>query len=136
MAITILLCCYCLNLQITEGLHNISTAPLSAHTDTAPLEGDTTSISMVYLYVNDSDEQYQERRQNAAEFVKKHPASEYGTVPTPRTFSPQNDRGELKLSLRALDEFAPWIDHVFVVSDSGAVPLWMDTSSPRITVID
>ena len=41
-----------------------------------------------------------------------------------------------KLSLRALDKYAPWIRHVYIVSDDGTVPVWMDTSSSRITVID
>jgi hypothetical protein len=43
-------------------------------------------------------------------------------------------RDELRYSLRALHCFAPWIRHVFLVTDD-QVPAWLDTTHPRITVV-
>jgi hypothetical protein len=43
-------------------------------------------------------------------------------------------RDELRYSLRALHCFAPWIRHVFLVTDD-QVPTWLDTTNPRITVV-
>lgn len=44
-------------------------------------------------------------------------------------------RDELMYSLRALDDFAPWIRHVYLVTDQ-QVPQWLDVENPRITVVD
>lgn len=45
------------------------------------------------------------------------------------------NRDELKFSLRSLAEFAPWIRHVFVVTNCAAPP-WLDAASPKITWVD
>jgi hypothetical protein len=36
--------------------------------------------------------------------------------------------------MRALHAFAPWVRHIFLVTD-GQVPSWLDTAHPRITVV-
>ncbi|MEU7901940.1 stealth family protein [Actinoplanes sp. NPDC049118] len=43
-------------------------------------------------------------------------------------------RDELRYSLRALHCFAPWVRHVFLVTDD-QVPAWLDTDHPRLTVV-
>jgi hypothetical protein len=43
-------------------------------------------------------------------------------------------RDELRYSLRSLHCFAPWIRHIFLVTDD-QVPAWLDTSHPRLTVV-
>jgi hypothetical protein len=43
-------------------------------------------------------------------------------------------RDELRYSLRALHCFAPWIRHIFLVTDD-QVPAWLDTTHQRITVV-
>ena len=43
-------------------------------------------------------------------------------------------RDELRYSLRSLHCFAPWIRHIFLVTDD-QVPAWLDTTNPRITVV-
>lgn len=42
---------------------------------------------------------------------------------------------ELRFSLRSLDAYAPWIRHVFLVTDRQR-PLWLVEDHPRLTVID
>ncbi|MFD1214153.1 stealth family protein [Arthrobacter sp. GCM10027362] len=41
---------------------------------------------------------------------------------------------ELRYSLRSLDYFAPWINHIYLVT-AGQVPHWLDRSNPRITLV-
>src|SRR5699024_9900015 len=38
-------------------------------------------------------------------------------------------------SLRSLEMYANWIRHIYIVTDN-QVPHWLDTSHPRITIID
>ncbi|MFG2484940.1 Stealth CR1 domain-containing protein [Streptomyces virginiae] len=45
------------------------------------------------------------------------------------------DRGELRHCLRSIAAYAPWIRHVFLVTDDQA-PDWLDTGHPRVTVVD
>ena len=44
------------------------------------------------------------------------------------------DREELRYSLRSLEKHAPWVRHVFLVTN-GQVPYWLDLDNPRITLI-
>jgi len=45
------------------------------------------------------------------------------------------NRDELKYSLRSVQQFAPWIRHVFIVTN-GQTPSWLNTSNHRITVVN
>lgn len=42
---------------------------------------------------------------------------------------------ELRYSLRSVETYAPWINHVFIVTDRQR-PDWLDVSNPRVTVVD
>jgi hypothetical protein len=44
-------------------------------------------------------------------------------------------RDELRFSLRSVSQFAEFVRHVFLVTDR-QVPEWLDTSCPRLTVVD
>ena len=41
---------------------------------------------------------------------------------------------ELRYSLRSLEKFAPWVRHVFIVTN-GQIPYWLDLNSPRLTLV-
>lgn len=43
-------------------------------------------------------------------------------------------REELRYSLRSLHCFAPWVNHIWLVT-AGQVPDWLDTSQPGLTVV-
>ena len=45
------------------------------------------------------------------------------------------DWGNLQYVFRGIEKFAPWVNKVFFVSD-GQVPGWMDTSDPRLVLVD
>lgn len=82
---------------------------------------------MVYLWVDGNDPQWQAKR-NAV-------------VGDAETTSPLNCKGryadndELKYSLRSLELYAPWIRRIFIVTDN-QIPAWLDTSDPRIRIVD
>ncbi|XP_062580822.1 N-acetylglucosamine-1-phosphotransferase subunits alpha/beta-like [Saccostrea cucullata] len=44
------------------------------------------------------------------------------------------DNDELRYSLRSVEKFAPWIRHVFIVTN-GQIPHWLDLENPRVTVV-
>jgi hypothetical protein len=87
-------------------------------------------IDVVYTWVDGSDPAWLERKARALR--------ENGWV-TGVSDQAANDsrfasRDELRYSMRALHAFAPWVRHVFLVTD-GQVPAWLDTTHPRITVV-
>lgn len=45
------------------------------------------------------------------------------------------DNEELRYSLRSLYKNAPWIRHIFIVTDR-QIPSWLNTDNPQITVVD
>jgi hypothetical protein len=44
------------------------------------------------------------------------------------------DNDEMKFSLRSVEKFAPWVRHIFIVTN-GQIPSWLDLSNPRITLV-
>lgn len=41
---------------------------------------------------------------------------------------------ELRYSLRSLERYAPWVRHVYLVTN-GQIPYWLDLENPRLTVV-
>lgn len=83
-------------------------------------------IDVVYMWVDGSDPEWFSRMLDAkGEDVDAH------------SYDPSRfrDRGELRHSIRSLLVNAPWIRHVYLVTDR-QVPAWLNTDSKRITVVD
>lgn len=84
-------------------------------------------IDLVYLWVDGNDAVWQAKR-NAC-------------IGRPEENSAVNCEGryanndELKYSLRSIEKYAPWIRHIFIVTDN-QVPVWLDTANPKIRIID
>ncbi|XP_075250719.1 N-acetylglucosamine-1-phosphotransferase subunits alpha/beta-like isoform X2 [Convolutriloba macropyga] len=59
-----------------------------------------------------------------------------GVEPDPEWLSPSRfaDNEELRYSLRSVEKFAPWIRHIFIVTN-GQIPAWMNLESPRLTIV-
>ena len=58
-------------------------------------------------------------------------------APTPdeaQSESRYRDTGELRYSLRSLEKYAPWVRHIYLVTDD-QIPYWLNMDSDRITVI-
>ncbi|BFZ05151.1 hypothetical protein BsWGS_08190 [Bradybaena similaris] len=44
------------------------------------------------------------------------------------------DNEELRYSLRSIEQFAPWVRHIFIVTN-GQIPYWLNLDNPRLTII-
>uniref|UniRef100_A0AAV2J081 N-acetylglucosamine-1-phosphotransferase subunits alpha/beta n=1 Tax=Knipowitschia caucasica TaxID=637954 RepID=A0AAV2J081_KNICA len=44
------------------------------------------------------------------------------------------DNEELRYSLRSVEKHAPWVRHIFVVTN-GQIPSWLNLDNPRVTVV-
>ncbi|CAG9857509.1 unnamed protein product [Phyllotreta striolata] len=45
-----------------------------------------------------------------------------------------DDKYELKFSLRSLEKFAPWINHVYIVTN-GQIPYWLNLDYDKVSII-
>ena len=87
-------------------------------------------IDVVYTWVDGSDPAWAARKASAHGGVDGTSLNEFASNES-RFLS----RDELRYSLRSLDMYAGWVRHVYLVTDQ-QVPTWLDTSNPRITVVD
>lgn len=90
----------------------------------------TEPIDLVYTWVDGSDPQWLKKKSAALgnyDLDEIHQASV-----SPARFL---HRDELKYSLRSVEMYADWVNHIYIVTD-GQVPAWLDTNNDRITVVD
>ena len=87
-------------------------------------------IDVVYTWVDGGDPQWQERK--AAALTENGWLDEASRLAC--NDARYTSRDELRYSLRALHCFAPWVNHVYLVTDD-QVPEWLDTAYPGITVV-
>lgn len=83
-------------------------------------------VDVVYTWVDGSAPEWQRRR---AEFG--HGGYHAESANAARYIS----RDELRYSLRALEQNAPWVRHIYLVTDRQR-PEWLGLRSPRLTVVD
>lgn len=85
------------------------------------------NIDFVYLWVDGNDPIWQAKRNTFIGHTQK------GSAVNCEGRYANND--ELKYSLRSIDTYAPWIHKIFIVTDE-QVPSWLDTSNPKIQIVD
>ena len=44
------------------------------------------------------------------------------------------DNEELRYSLRSIERFAPWVRHIYIITN-GQIPYWLNLENPRITIV-
>eukprot|EP01105_Mastigella_eilhardi_P015897 TRINITY_DN363_c0_g1_i1.p1 TRINITY_DN363_c0_g1~~TRINITY_DN363_c0_g1_i1.p1 ORF type:complete len:715 (-),score=152.10 TRINITY_DN363_c0_g1_i1:452-2596(-) len=44
------------------------------------------------------------------------------------------DNEELRFSLRSVEKYAPWVRHIYIITN-GQIPYWLDLSNPRISIV-
>ncbi|MFJ6796797.1 stealth family protein [Streptomyces sp. NPDC091268] len=83
-------------------------------------------VDVVYTWVDGNDPAWQRRR-------REHGQGGYHE----ESANPARyiSRDELRYSLRSLEQHAPWVRHIFLVTDRQR-PAWLDPDHPRITVVD
>ena len=84
-------------------------------------------IDLVYLWVDGNDAKWQEEKE---EWQARLNIPSGGSANNCRFI----DNHELKYSLRSVEMNAPWINHIFIVTN-GQVPEWLDTTHPKITIV-
>ncbi|XP_018315391.1 N-acetylglucosamine-1-phosphotransferase subunits alpha/beta isoform X1 [Mycetomoellerius zeteki] len=80
-------------------------------------------IDVVYTWVNGSDPMF-------LESLQKH----VSIVDLSAVTSRFSDKDELRYSLRSLEMYAPWVRHVYIVTN-GQIPSWLDMDNPRVTLV-
>ncbi|MFC3991506.1 stealth family protein [Actinoplanes siamensis] len=87
-------------------------------------------VDVVYTWVDGADPAWQRRKARA---LADNPWVG-GTHRQAANDARWTSRDELRYSMRALHCFAPWVRHVYLVTDD-QVPSWLDLGHPRLTVI-
>jgi hypothetical protein len=86
------------------------------------------SIDAVYLWVDGADPEFRER-------LSRYRQCEGSAGDTERSGTHRfRDNDELRFSLRSLETHAPWIRHIYLVTN-GQVPAWLDIANPRLSLI-
>lgn len=82
-------------------------------------------IDLVYTWVNGTDPIFEEQLA-----FYKHDKSQK-TLQKNRYI----DNNELLYSLRSVEKFAPWIRHIYIVTN-GQIPSWLNLENSRISIVD
>lgn len=87
---------------------------------------DIHPIDIVYTWVNNRDENWLNKfKQNQGDNSDSKAIHNCG----------YHDNDELKYALRSLEKFAPWINHVYIVTDN-QYPEWINLHHDKLTIID
>lgn len=85
----------------------------------------TFPIDVVYTWVDSDDPAWQRRRAEASGDVFHEESASAGRY---------INRDELLYSMRSLHMYAPWVRHIYLVTDD-QVPHWLDETAEGITVV-
>lgn len=87
-------------------------------------------IDVVYTWVNGNDAAWQARK---AQALRIHRPEQF--VAQAMSDARFADHDELKFSLRSLDQFAPWVRKIWIVT-AGQTPDWLNDENPKIQIVD
>lgn len=88
-------------------------------------------IDIVYLWVDDTDKKWRQQKNKWLKKIKKEKSVYQDATVDARW----RDNGEFLYSLRSVDMFAPWVNHIYIVTGFGQVPKWLNTKHPKITIV-
>jgi UDP-N-acetylglucosamine-lysosomal-enzyme len=83
-------------------------------------------IDVVYTWVNGSDPRF-------VKLLNTYLRKETG-VRVDSSAQRYDDKNELKFSLRSLEKFAPWVGHVYIVTN-GQIPHWLNLDCDKVSLI-
>lgn len=87
-------------------------------------------IDMVYLWCDGNDPNFKARKNKYLGIDRISDDNEEATGEE-RFF----DNEELRYSLRSLEKYAPWINHVYIVTDR-QIPRWLNLNYEKVSIID
>lgn len=85
-------------------------------------------IDLVYMWVDGSDPMW---LANKSQYDANLDLSNKESFSKCRYF----DNQELRFSLRSIEKYASWINHIYIITDNQK-PSWLDDSSDKITIVD
>lgn len=83
-------------------------------------------IDLVYLWCDDADAEWSAKRKM---YMTQNIYDEQAVC---KGRFVQND--ELKYSLRSVEKYMPWVNHIYIVSDN-QIPVWLNLENHKITMI-
>ncbi len=88
-------------------------------------------IDIVYLWVDDTDKKWRTEKDKWFQEITGHAPVVRAANGTERW----RDNGEFKHSLRSVEMFAPWVNHIYIVTGFGQKPKWLNTKNPKISIV-
>ncbi len=85
-------------------------------------------VDLVYLWVDGSDVEWQKRKNKYLHGVDQSDKESFCE-------GRSADNDELRYSLRSVEKYAPWINHIYIVTD-GQCPAWLNTNNPKISIVN
>jgi hypothetical protein len=88
-------------------------------------------IDLVYLWVDDTDKNWRAQKDKWLEIIKGQKPVYADAAIDARW----RDNGELLYSLRSVEQFVPWVNHIYIITGFGQIPKWLNTKHPKITIV-
>ena len=88
-------------------------------------------IDIVYLWVDDNDKKWRAQKDKWLEIIR----GEKNVYQDAAIEARWRDNGEFLYSLRSVDKFAPWVNHIYIITGFGQIPKWLNTNHPKITIV-
>lgn len=85
-------------------------------------------VDLVYMWVDGNDPEWRAKRN---QYMNGGAKGTTEGVAEARW----RDNEELRYSLRSVEKYAPWINHIYIITD-GQRPAWLNTDHPKITIVD
>ena len=85
-------------------------------------------VDLVYMWVDGNDPAWRAKRNQYINGGEKKTAEGVNDARW-------RDNEELRYSLRSVEKYASWVNHIYIVTD-GQCPEWLDTSNPKISIVD
>ena len=85
-------------------------------------------IDLVYMWVDGKDPLWLKKK---SQYDEKLATLSKEVVSECRYF----DNEELKFSLRSVEKYAPWVNHIYIVTDN-QTPAWLNTEHEKITLVN
>lgn len=95
------------------------------------MKNNDMKIDLVYLWVDDTDKNWRAQKDKWLEVIKGQKPV-YGDAAIEARW---RDNGEFLYSLRSVEKFVPWVNHIFIITGFGQVPEWLDVNHPKITIV-
>lgn len=119
---------FCSTVDFKTNIGNVRSEPYRAY----------GPIDVVYTWVNGSDPKWLTKKDYWAS--KYFPVEEKNTTlesnGTSDVFASNRyrDSDELRYSIRSLVKFAPWVRHIYLVTDN-QIPSWLSMETDKLTVV-